>query len=93
MDHLHKQVRRARRRLILQSFIGRLTWCWFAALLVAVVAIGVGKIWPLADTNDLGVGLGRHGADWRNAGRDGLDLALGAAKRSTRRWKSIAASP
>ncbi len=49
MDHLHKQVRSARRRLILQSFIGRLTWCWFAALLLAVVAIGIGKIWPLAD--------------------------------------------
>ncbi|MEX2113451.1 MAG: hypothetical protein WD845_09710 [Pirellulales bacterium] len=49
MDHLHKQVRRARRRLILQSFVGRLIWCWFASLLLAVVAIGAGKIWPLTD--------------------------------------------
>jgi hypothetical protein len=46
MDTLHKQVRRARRRILLQRFLGILGWCWFATLLVAAVGIGVGKFWP-----------------------------------------------
>lgn len=56
MDHLHKQVRRARRRLILQSFMGRLFWCWFAALALAVVAISAGKLWPLVDATTWAIG-------------------------------------
>ena len=56
MDHLHKQVRRARRRLILQSFVGRLFWCWFAALALAAVAIGVAKFWPVADAMTVAIG-------------------------------------
>src|SRR5947209_5904664 len=47
MDVLVKQVRRAQRRLILQQFLGLGVWCWFVALLLATLAIGVGKIWPL----------------------------------------------
>ena len=49
MDHLRRQVRRARRRLILQSFGGKLAWCWFAAFVLAALAIGGGKIWPPGD--------------------------------------------
>lgn len=45
MEMLEKQVRRARRRLLLQSFAGKLAWSWFAALAVAVLAIGAGKLW------------------------------------------------
>ncbi len=49
MQALQKQIRRARRRLILQSFTGKLAWCWFVTLLVAAVAIGAGKFWPMDD--------------------------------------------
>ena len=49
MEILHRQIRRARRRLILQSFTSKLAWCWFVALLGSLAAIGAGKFWPLAD--------------------------------------------
>ena len=45
MEALEKQVRRARRRLMLQSLGAKLAWCWFVALLVAAAAIGAGKLW------------------------------------------------
>jgi hypothetical protein len=44
MDTLTKQVRRAQRRLALQRFIAALGWCWFAALVVAVLLIIAGKL-------------------------------------------------
>jgi hypothetical protein len=47
MEILYKQVAKARRRLILGRYFAALAWCWFAALLVAAIAIGVAKIWPL----------------------------------------------
>jgi hypothetical protein len=47
MDTLHKQIRRARRRLTFQRFLGVLGWCWFAALLAALVLIAVDKFRPL----------------------------------------------
>jgi hypothetical protein len=46
MDALHKQITRARRRLVLQSFSAKLAWCWFVTLLVATLAIAVGRVWP-----------------------------------------------
>ena len=45
MEILEQQVRRAQRRLVLEQLVGTLAWCWFAALLVAAIAIGLGKIW------------------------------------------------
>ena len=39
MDTLERQVRRARRRLAAERFLNVLGWCWFAALLAALVAI------------------------------------------------------
>jgi hypothetical protein len=48
METLDRQVRRARRRMMLVSLGGKLAWCWFATLLVAAVAIGAGKIWSPA---------------------------------------------
>ncbi len=49
MDKLHRQIRRARARMVLQAFAVKLAWCWFATLLAAVVAIAANKLWPLAD--------------------------------------------
>ena len=48
METLERQVRRARRRLLVQSCGAKLAWCWFVALAVAAVAIGAGKLWPPA---------------------------------------------
>jgi len=44
MDQLHAQVARARRRLLLEQFLGRCVWCLLAALSLAAVAIGVPRI-------------------------------------------------
>jgi len=47
MEQLQKQVQRARRRLTLQRLLATVTWSVFAALLVAVVALVVPKIWAM----------------------------------------------
>ena len=47
MNSIQQQVRRARRRLIVQRFLDVLAWCWFATLSVAFVLIAVDKRWPL----------------------------------------------
>ena len=47
MDTLQRQVRRARRRLAAERFLDVLGWCWFAALLAALVLIAADKFWPL----------------------------------------------
>jgi hypothetical protein len=47
MDPLLAQVRRARRRLIVQRFLDALAWCWLATLSVALVLVAVDKKWPL----------------------------------------------
>jgi hypothetical protein len=47
MEELQKQVRRAKRRITLQRFVNVLGWCWFAALLLAVVPIVIDKYKPL----------------------------------------------
>ncbi|HMO86297.1 MAG TPA: hypothetical protein PKC18_15395, partial [Lacipirellulaceae bacterium] len=44
MDSLRQQVARARRRLWLQLFLGRLAWCWLAALAAATVAVALPKL-------------------------------------------------
>jgi hypothetical protein len=50
MDQLIKQIRKARRRLIVQQFLAALIWCLFAALLAAAMAIGVQK-WLLTNVD------------------------------------------
>lgn len=45
MNDLHIQVLRARRRLTGQTFLHAITWCWFAALLLAAVLVGVDARW------------------------------------------------
>jgi hypothetical protein len=47
METLERQIRRVHRRLMLQSLAGKLAWCWFVALLIASVAIAVGKFLSL----------------------------------------------
>jgi len=47
MDLLRRQVRRARRRLLLGRFVAAVTWTLFAALLVAVAAIALPKVFAL----------------------------------------------
>jgi len=47
MNTLQQQVRRARRRLIVQRLLDVLAWCWLATLSVAFVLIAVDKRWPL----------------------------------------------
>jgi hypothetical protein len=44
MDQLRKQVARARRRLILEQFLGRFVWCLLGALSVAAIAIAAPRI-------------------------------------------------
>ena len=59
MEQLLAQVRRARLKLWMELFLGRLWRCWFVALVLAVVAIGVPKI--VAVDHFTGNGLP---ADW-----------------------------
>lgn len=47
MDVLKQQVRRARRRLVLQRFLSVLSWNWFGWLLAAAIVVAVGKFVPL----------------------------------------------
>ncbi|MGD9719586.1 MAG: hypothetical protein AB7O59_00025 [Pirellulales bacterium] len=56
MDHLHKQIRRARLRMVLQSLVSRVAWCWFVALSLAAIAIGVGKFLPALEQNQWAAG-------------------------------------
>ncbi|MBL9165316.1 MAG: hypothetical protein JNL18_21490 [Planctomycetaceae bacterium] len=49
MDQIRKQVARARRRLWMELFLNRLVNCWFAALIVAAVAIALPKFVAIAD--------------------------------------------
>jgi hypothetical protein len=44
MDQLRQQVARARRRLVLEQFVGRLVWCLLGALTLATIAIAVPRV-------------------------------------------------
>jgi tetratricopeptide (TPR) repeat protein len=44
MDQLRQQVARARRRLVLEQFLGRLIWCLLGALMLATVAIALPRV-------------------------------------------------
>jgi hypothetical protein len=44
MDQLRKQVARARRRLILEQFVGRLVWCLLGAFTLAAIAVAAPRI-------------------------------------------------
>ncbi len=44
MDQVREQVRRARRRLVWEQFLGRCVWCLLIALVVAVIAVAVPRV-------------------------------------------------
>lgn len=44
MDQVRKQVARARRRLIIEQFLGRLIWCLLGALTLAAIAIAAPRV-------------------------------------------------
>ncbi|MCI0380990.1 MAG: hypothetical protein L0215_25680 [Gemmataceae bacterium] len=44
MDQLRQQVARARRRLVLEQFLGRLVWCLLGALTLATIAIAAPRL-------------------------------------------------
>jgi len=48
MDQLRQQVARARRRLVLEQFLGRLVSCLLAALTVAAIAVAVPRVLVVA---------------------------------------------
>src|SRR5271166_3635568 len=47
MNRLLKEIRRVRRRLAFQRFLGVLGWCWFGSLLATTVVIGAARFYPL----------------------------------------------
>ncbi len=47
MEKLRQQVRKARGRMNMQTFVGIVAWSLFAWLVVAVIALAVPKIWAL----------------------------------------------
>jgi methyl-accepting chemotaxis protein len=49
MNELHQQVARARRRLVLEQYLGRCVWCLFAALVVAAIAVAVPRVFAISN--------------------------------------------
>jgi tetratricopeptide (TPR) repeat protein len=47
MDQLQQQVARARRRLVLEQFLGRLVWCLLATFTLATFAIAAPRVTPI----------------------------------------------
>ena len=47
MNDLHLQVKKARRRLILQQFMSVVFWCLLIGLVVAAIGVAIPKIWPV----------------------------------------------
>jgi hypothetical protein len=45
MDEIRRQVTAARRRLVVQQFLGVLPWAMLISLLVAVIGLAIPKIW------------------------------------------------
>jgi len=89
MDTLTRQVRRAQRRLAFQRFITALGWCWFAALVAALLLIVAGKLrWLEVEAwiwgaGALGVGLA-VAAVWALAtGRGTIETAIEVDQRFT----------
>lgn len=88
MEELHKQVRRAQWRLAMQKFVSAIGWCWFAAAVVALALIVVGKYWPMG-VPDWAWGVGAVAAGlvvaivWTFAARQ---RAIGAAIELDRRF-------
>ena len=86
MDQLRKQVARARRRLIIEQFLGRLIWCLLGTLTLTAIALAaprVAIIASLPESWDLGWLIGGFAAAILIAGawtflsnRSPLDAAI-----------------
>jgi hypothetical protein len=48
VNEIRIQVRRARRRLVIQQFLSIATWSFFGFLLLAALGVAIPKIWPVA---------------------------------------------
>lgn len=53
MNEIRLQVRRARRRLVIQQFLSIATWCFFGFLVLAAVGVAIPKIWPIGVKADI----------------------------------------
>lgn len=76
MDQLRKQVARARRRLIIEQFSGRLIWCVLAALVVTAIAVAVPRIIAIENLPE------RWDLNW-------LYASLGCALAATIAWTVV----
>lgn len=47
MEQIQRQVKSARRRLVVQQFLATAPWWLFGSLVVATIALAVPKIWPV----------------------------------------------
>ncbi len=48
MEEIKRQVKRARRRMVLQQFLTIVAWSLFASLLVGAIGLAIPKIWALS---------------------------------------------
>ncbi|MEO2007549.1 MAG: hypothetical protein ABGX22_02565 [Pirellulaceae bacterium] len=86
MELLHRQVARARRRMILEQFFRIATWSLFGCLLIALVGLAIPKIWHIEVASEVWNGAWLGGAvtlalvfaiSWTYiARRSSLDAAL-----------------
>lgn len=53
MEQLHRQIAKARRRLIMEQFLGIAAWSLFGCLLVAVVGLLIPKFWHVEVAADV----------------------------------------
>jgi hypothetical protein len=53
MNEIRLQVRRARRRMVIQQFLSIATWCVFGFLLLAAIGVAIPKIWPIGVKSDI----------------------------------------
>lgn len=75
MEAIHRQVARARRRLIMGQFFAALAWCWTAGLVIAAIALAAAKLFP----------LGVNGGIWAAAWIGGM-LAVGIIVAAVWTW-------
>lgn len=52
MEEIKRQVSRARRRMVLEQFLGIFGWCVFGALLLAAIGLAIPKFWPVGVNGD-----------------------------------------
>ncbi len=72
MEEIRRQVAAARRRLVMQQFLGILPWALLVAMLIAVIGLVIPKIWVISIDSNIWV------ASWMGgAAAAGLFIAIG----------------